>query len=74
MNTAFINALDAFKRCNSLDNAMTLARAFGFNPDAMQELNEPDAGLVRGACKLFDREQQRRNAEMTRRFNKLTGF
>lgn len=51
---AFFTALDAIKRTNSLTNAIALQRAFDRVPDVAQELSEPDAGLVRGACKLAD--------------------
>lgn len=49
--------LDALKVCNSLSNARALVRAIVHTcPDFETFLSEPDAGLVRQAFKLVDRE------------------
>jgi hypothetical protein len=55
MRQAFFEALDAIKRTNSLEGAIALQRAFDRDNSVMQELSEPDASLVRQACKLADR-------------------
>jgi hypothetical protein len=55
MRQTFFEALDAIKRTNSLDNAVALQRAFDRDNSVMQELSEPNASLVRQACKIADR-------------------
>lgn len=58
MSAAFcFQQLDALKACNSLSNARALVRAVVHTcPDFETFLSEPDAGLLRGAVRLVERE------------------
>lgn len=58
MSTAFaFKQFDAYRACNSLRNARALVRAIRYTcPDFDTYLSEPDAGIVRCAFRLVERE------------------